>query len=322
MIRITEHALTTLTARYDTRPDRLTFLGGGRENSDRIVYTFLLGNRKMVLKLLALSQDDFESLRKLDARLKFADCLGKAGLPVASPVIDSYGNFYETFYDHHTIYISYIMEFYEGKNPKCAELTGKIAEPWGKLIGKAHRITKNFTKKLAPTLQFGWEKEIDSLTNLCREPEIALKWQEMRHTLAQFPHSSDDLGFIHNDNRQMNILVSGSNLTLIGFDAANLGFFMSDITTSLQGMLFDYGGIHRSCEEPERIKRFVSSFLNGYEQENHLTQAWLNEFETFIAYRRLLLFTVMQDDLETNPPLKEAFKTAILKSPNNDSFCF
>lgn len=322
LIRVTENALNTLTARYDTKPDRLTVLGGGREDSDGIVYTFLLRNRKMVLKILAIPQDDFASLRKLDTRLRFADFLCKGGIPIACPVKDSYDNLYETFYDHNTIYISYTMNFYEGKNPKSMELTGKIVESWGKLTGKTHRITKNFTNKIAPVSLFGWAEEIDSFHNLCKDPDIKLKWQEMRDQFALLPIGSDDFGFIHNDNHQMNILVSGSNLTLIDFDVANLGFFVSDITTPLQGMLFDYGGMHRPCEDPERIKRFVSSFLNGYELENHLAASWLKQFETFIAYRRLLLFTVMQNDLSTKPPLKEAFKAAILNSPTSGLLCF
>ncbi len=319
MISVTDYALTTLTARYDTKPDLLTFLGGGREDSDGIVYSFPVRKGKMVLKIIAIPQDDFTTLRKLDTRLRFADYLGKGGIAIACPVKDSYGNLYETFYDHNTIYTSYMMQFCEGKSPKCAELTGKIAESWGKLIGRTHRISKDFSKNLAPTSLFGWNQEINALRNRCQDPEIKQKWQEMDQQFDLFPNSPDDLGFIHNDNHQMNILLSGSELILLDFDVANLGFFMSDIATALQGMLFDYGGMHCPCREPERIKRFVAAFLNGYEQENHLAPAWLNQFETFIAYRRLLLFTVMQDYLNTKPDLKEAFKTALLLSPTDNS---
>ncbi|MCE5195905.1 MAG: phosphotransferase [Negativicutes bacterium] len=316
---MTDYALTTLTARYDTRPDLLTFLGGGSEDSDSIVYSFPVRRGKMALKIKAIPQDNFLSLRKLDTRLRFADYLGKNGMVIACPVKDSYGNLYETFYDHNTIYVSYMMQFHEGKNPKCAELNGKTAESWGKLTGKTHRISKDFSKNLASASLFGWDQEIEFFSDLCKDPEIRQKWQDLHQQFSLFPHSPDDLGFIHNDNHQRHLLVSGSNLTLLDFEVANLGFFMSDIATTLQGMLFDYGGMHCPCTKPEPIKRFVAAFLNGYEQENHLAPAWLNQFETFVSYRRLLLFTVLQDSLNTKPALKEALKAALFLSPTSNS---
>jgi Ser/Thr protein kinase RdoA (MazF antagonist) len=86
---------------------------------------------------------------------------------------------------------------------------------------------------------------------------------------------------------------------------------MFDITTPLQGLLFDIGGMYRPCDDPSVLERFKTSFLNGYEQENHIDSFWLNEFDTFVQYRRILLFTVLQDYLDTNPPLKDAFKAMI-----------
>lgn len=56
--------------------------------------------------------------------------------------------------------------------------------------------------------------------------------------------------------------------------------------------------------DTERLKCFFHSFINGYEKENHLSDFWYKQLNTFVNYRRLLLYTCMQDWLNTEVELK------------------
>lgn len=107
--------------------------------------------------------------------------------------------------------------------------------------------------------------------------------------------------------------MNGTDITLIDFDCAADQFFMQDITTPAQGIMFDItGGMISKVNDEDRLKRFFDSFISGYETQNHLDNKWYEKIPMFINYRRMLLFTCMQDWLNTEPELKRGMKKNIL----------
>lgn len=138
----------------------------------------------------------------------------------------------------------------------------------------------------------------------------------MKHTLSQLPKETGSYGFIHNDNHQGNIFVQGKQITLMDFDCVCRQFFMQDIITPVQGIMFDeVGGMMAPFTNVDKLKHFFECFLEGYEAEYHLEDKWYQQIPTFLNYRRMLLFTCMQDWLSTQPELKRAFKAMILELP-------
>ena len=63
--------------------------------------------------------------------------------------------------------------------------------------------------------------------------------------------------------------------------------------------------------EREQLKRFFDNFINGYEKQNHLDQLRYDRIPLFVNYRRMLLFTCMQDWLNTVPEIKNGFIKSI-----------
>jgi Ser/Thr protein kinase RdoA (MazF antagonist) len=207
------------------------------------------------------------------------------------------------------------MEFCEGRNPGSNELTDDLVQEWGKITGKLHRVTKKFSE-LNINSNFSYKEELAFFKNWCADPIGKSAWSEMESYLDTLPKGQDDYGFIHNDNHQKNILVSDKNITLIDFDCAGRQFFIQDITTPAQGIMFDItGGMSSPLSDAQRLKRFFDGFINGYEKENHLTNFWYNELTTFVNYRRLLLFTCMQDWINTKPEVKSNFIMNIKNPP-------
>jgi Ser/Thr protein kinase RdoA (MazF antagonist) len=179
MIKVTENALSALSKAFGTRPDELQFLGGGREDSDGIAYTYDAHGRKMVLKILAVPEKDTTSLHRLETRIRFANYLGNGGISVSSPVRNDAGNLFEVFPDAQHIFVAYNMHYAEGKDPKSEELTPEVAYNWGRLTGKSHKLTKSFTASLSPDQKFGWQDEINSFTGLCRDADVKNTWMSM-----------------------------------------------------------------------------------------------------------------------------------------------
>lgn len=315
MIKVTKNAMAEICDKLSIYEKELKFLGGGREDSDGIVYTYDANNSKMVLKILAIPENQFDKLRSLEARIRYANYLGKNGIKIAYPIRNKNGNLYETSIDNHHVYTAYIMEFCAGRNPENHELTDGIVHEWGKIIGKSHKITKKFSEEIGDS-DLSYKREVSFFMNWCKEPLVKSAWSEMEYYLDTLPKGQDDYGFIHNDNHQRNILVLDRNITIIDFDCAGKQFFIQDITTPAQGIMFDItGGMASPLCDAKRLKHFFHSFINGYEKENHLADFWHKELTTFINYRRLLLYTCMQDWLNTKTELKNSFIDNIKNPP-------
>ncbi len=315
MIKVSDKAMQEICDKLSIPKETLKYIGGGSESSDGILYVYDSQSGRMVLKILAIPEKEIDKLRSLELRVKFANLLGENGINLAYPIRNQNGNLYETSIDNQHIYTAYVMEFTEGKNPESNELTDELLVEWGRITGKSHKITKGFTDG-DNFKGLDHKAEVEFFTDWCEEPFVKSVWSDIGGYLDTLPMGKDEYGFIHNDNHQRNILVQDKNITIIDFDCSAVQFFIQDIITPAQGVMFDiYGGMVSPLSEAERLKRFFYSFINGYEKENHLSDFWYKEITNFINYRRLLLFTCMQSWINTQPELKNGFIENIKNPP-------
>jgi hypothetical protein len=61
---------------------------------------------------------------------------------------------------------------------------------------------------------------------------------------------------------------------------------------------------------------WVGYGMEGYEREHHLDLEWLRRLNLFIAYRRILMFIVLNDWIQSNPSLHASWKQMILSQPD------
>lgn len=324
MVTVSDNVLTQLCKQQNICKDQLQFLGGGRGDSDGIAYTFVDNGKQKVLKILALEKDRQRDIKAFEQRVQFAHFLGEQDVPIAYPQANNACGLYCSYLEDKYIFLAYVMEFCEGKSPETSILLIGLAQDWGRLIGRIHKSTKQYAtwKNLTcNNFEFGYQDEIDFFENWCKEDTVKAAWRQMKTTMDGLPKDRGSYGLIHNDNHQKNIIVKGNDITLIDIDCMTGQFFLQDIVVPAQGIMFDLcGGMHRPLDAIEPLKRFFDLFINGYEQENHLDEIWLKQINTFIDYRRLLLFTVMQDYLNTNIPLKESFIAMINEPPKISVF--
>jgi amicoumacin kinase len=319
MIQVTADALDYLCKTYQIGSSDLTFLGGGREDSDGVAYRYTSDGKTKVLKILAVDKLQISDLQALDERLEFVHYLGAQGIDIAYPNLNAENNLYATFTDDKHIFIAYSMEYCEGECPKTELLTTKLSYQWGKLIGKAHKAAKNYPLwkniSVKPS-EYGYMDEINFFYNWCKDDFVKSKWQEMKIALSKLPIDRNSYGFIHNDNHEHNIIVKDNHITMIDFDVATCQFFLQDIIVPVQGILFDLsGGMFHPVYNRDPIDRYFDQFLRGYETENHIDDFWLKQIDTFINYRRLLLFTCMQGFISQNVDLKNGFLSMIKEPP-------
>jgi amicoumacin kinase len=328
MIPIPPDVLASLAADFGLTPADLSPLVAPNAGSDGATFSCVLDGQPRVFKVLAPSASDPYALRRLDERLQFAYYLGQHGARIVYPLPRPASQaLFSTCPAGENLFIAYSMPLAAGHHPQVSEWTPALLRAWGAMVGATHRLTRAY-----PTWQevtedgqqvLGWQQEWHDFYSWCRDPQVKDYWLVMREKLAALPVDRTCFGFIHNDPHMENILVDGDphhmpdvgpeHLTLLDFDVANCHWFITDISIALQSVLFrQSGGMDEPLHDPLAARRFLVHFMEGYQTENQLDRAWLAQLDLFINYRRALLFTVMQDWIETKPELHARWKNMVL----------
>ena len=323
MIPVPQSALESLARAYDTSAEELSFFGGGREDGDGVVYAYPHGDGRRLLKIMTITlQDQHKGLFRLEERLRFMKYLGEHGAPVVYPQISPQGSLFETVADASHLWVGYGMDIAPGRPVREEAWDPVFFTKWGQTIGRLHRLAREYPSWRAsvdPTTGdelLTWREEWSGFCEWFQDAEAKSKWGEIGQALAALPVTRDSFGFIHNDPHIWNLLYDGERITLLDFDVANHHWFVNDIAIACQSILFGQtGGMDRPVQDHEKLHAFLHHFLDGYEREHHLSDEWLNRLNLFIAYRRLLLFTVMHGWIGSKPEWHASWKRMILTSP-------
>jgi Ser/Thr protein kinase RdoA (MazF antagonist) len=100
----------------------------------------------------------------------------------------------------------------------------------------------------------------------------------LRDRLNRFGAEADRFGLIHADMRLANLLVEGSDVSVIDFDDCGFGWYMYDLGSSLSFI-----------EHDPRVAEMIDSWVRGYRREEPLSREDEAELPSFVLLRRLLL---------------------------------
>jgi Ser/Thr protein kinase RdoA (MazF antagonist) len=316
-----------LAQTYQISPDTLTHFGGGREDSDGIVYAYPYGETRCLLKILAFPEaESRRGLFCLDERLRFMHYLGENGAAVAFPLPSPQGNLYETHLAQDHLWVAYSMAIAPGQNLPFHTWDEALFRNWGQAVGRMHRLAQDYPSWEASfdpatgQTRLNWREEWEGFYSWCQDEEVRQKWVEIGEQFEALPRHRTDFGFIHNDPHIANLLAddeaAGGSVTMIDFDVANHHWFINDIAIACQSILFTHsGGMERPLEDRQKLMTFLKYFLEGYERENRLPGYWLKQLDLFIAYRRILLFIVMHGWIQSQPATHASWKKMILEAP-------
>jgi len=274
-------------ALYNLALDDLRFLGG--EDGD--VYEGRDADGPFIFKLVPSGAD---GVAKARARLDFARYLSDGGVRIARPIPSPSGAMLEVVDKGGLVVVASKVTKAPGRHPnpgRPSEWNADLFRKWGRVVGQMHRLTKTYPGARAFD---HWHDEVDSFIDWCKDPDVQPFWHRMRVHLETLPTDGDCYGVVHNDLHFHNFMLQDGEITVFDFDVCHQHWFMVDLGIALFHALW---GV--PLDEPVRRERFaedfLTSFLRGYEGENHLADSWLRELPTFAKYRQLLLFTVFTD---------------------------
>jgi Ser/Thr protein kinase RdoA (MazF antagonist) len=296
-------------------------LAGGQASSDGVIYKHSLD--PVLIKIMALPANDDVALARLVERFKFAKYMGDNGVRLVYPQVMGDGSLYQTVDHEEDCYIAYLMEYIPGANIRSENWRARFYTDWGQLIGKMHRLTKEYPIWQQATVlsgagekkMFGWEQEWASFYDWCQDAEVKKAFLQVKAYFESLPQDRNCYGLIHNDPHAENLLYDGKHLVLIDFDVANCHWFMTDIAISMQNTLFQAGGMYEMVKNRNKVMTHYSSFRKGYEMENHLDEFWWNQIDNFIQYRRCMAFTFLYDWVGKDPHARNMWKSMIKINP-------
>lgn len=308
---------------YTEKPSNLIPFDGGEESSDGIVYQFSGALNNQLIKIIFYQEEEFDqAVKVLSARLNFMDYLYNSGVPVVRLIPSRKAKLYEIFQNRDGIWAGYAMMKVEGQTPSPSALSPDTIQNWGQAIGKLHRVTQDYpvwqvaTDKNTDKKHLTWEEEWQHFYNMCNEQEIQEQWVNIRVIMGTYPIRRDCFGFVHNDPHLWNLSVHQKQVTLLDFDVAHYHWFANDIAIACQHVLFTQsGGLSHPIKDRDKLLYFLDTFLEGYRKEKDFDQNWFSRLDTFIAYRRILLYLVMSGWRNSDPSLQESWKTMIINAP-------
>lgn len=323
MIPVPQSVLEALARSFGTTAASLSHFGGGSEESDGVVYAYPHRRTRRLLKILAIPvAEQQRGLLCLEERLRFAHFMGERGARIAFPQLSPQGNLYETALSESHLWVGYSMDIAPGRTRKPRGWDPEFFGNWGQTIGRLHRLAQQYPSWQASVDPASgeefltWREEWQVFYNWCQDEEVKRKWVEIKQQLDALPVTRQVFGFIHNDPHLWNLLVDGDRITLLDFDVANHHWFVNDIAIACQSFLFALsGGMDRPVHNRENLLGFLDLFMEGYEREHRLAPEWLDRLDLFVAYRRILLFTVMQGGIQSKPDLYTSWKQMILSQP-------
>ena len=273
--------------RYGVSSERLEKLGG----FESFIFKFQQNSKGYILRI-AHSLRRTEKLIK--AEVEWIRYLASKGVSVADAVLSDNGNLVESIPDGHGgSFLATAFKEVAGKPPYVIGWSPDLFHEYGSLIGRMHRLTKEFTPLDSLVQRPLWnssEMNADVLVNLpADKPEAKQRYQEIVSHLNTLPSGIDDFGLIHFDAHSGNMLIEESGkINLFDFDDCNRNWFVNDLAIVLFYMV-------TNAREPEKLAGdFLPPFLEGYATENTLDSKWLSEIPVFLRMREIDLYAVIR----------------------------
>jgi Ser/Thr protein kinase RdoA (MazF antagonist) len=255
--------------------------------------------------ILRITHSSHRNMEQIKGELDWINYLADNDAPVCQAFPSSKGNFVEKIaHQDSSYFLAAIFRKVEGLflDNNQHLLTDSLILKWGKLVGKLHRLAKDYSPLTKESTRPIWSDYIPTIKEyLAEEPFALQRAKEIVKTIESLPKDKDCYGLIHYDIHQANFLINDhGDISLFDFDDSEYSWFVADIAVILFTVLW-FIKLNGKKSREEFISDFLLKFLEGYNQENKLSNWWLNKIDVFLRMRHILLYAVMIREHKLNP---------------------
>lgn len=162
-------------------------------------------------------------------------------------------------------------------------------EEFGRILGKIHALSKEFT--LGQFHRPVWTKENPDVFDIKDKlsPEVKSIYDSLMQQLFSFDIHSNTYGMIHNDFHLGNLLISNDGvITTIDFDDCSFNWFAQDIAVFFYHAYWQQESFNGNTEP--FCQEFLKHFFLGYQGENLLHEAIIEQIPIFLKVREIFLY--------------------------------
>ncbi|MHA2250221.1 MAG: phosphotransferase enzyme family protein [Candidatus Kariarchaeaceae archaeon] len=283
---------------YSLDPRMLKFLGG----FESLIYEYLDDENLIIIRVTHSSHRSMDQIR---AEINWITFLVQNKLPVVIPIRNRNGQYEKriTIDSGPAYFIVVAFEKIVGEilsSKKLEDWDLSFAEKWGKLVGKMHKLTKNYNPNIK---RIGWDEEprMDPSKYLPKnDSQIIDKITSHIKKIQSLPKDKRSYGLIHSDIHASNlILKSDRSLVLIDFDDSVFQWYVTDIANVLYYLM--WSKTDNSGEYKEKyIKKFMRKFLGAYSTENSLDESWFAVIPDFLLLRDIQIYIALHEKYDIN----------------------
>ena len=288
--RFNDEILAAARQRYGVTPDQIKLLDG----FESFMFEFEKEGAAYILRLGHSRRRTPELVQGEVAWIKY---LADGGAGVARAVLSPGGELVELIPDGHGDYfLATAFAKARGKPVWETDFWTREAflEGYGRLLGRLHHLSQSYQPA-----NFAWQRPAwDDLSNLIvhttltqADSLVSRRYQDVLAHLQALPRTPDAYGMIHQDAHSGNFFVDeDGRITLFDFDDCVYGHFAYDLA-----MVLFYAVTNRP-DADAFAAGFWPAFWRGYQMENELDAAWLQEIPHFMKLREIELYTLLMRD--------------------------
>lgn len=283
--------LQTATGLFGTRPEALRKFDD-YEGAANLVYQYEQGGKALILRI---SFREDRSAAQFGAELDFINYLAAHGVRVSRPVPSCNGNLVESIEAEGMTF--HTVSFQKGKGMRVPDNGYRYREGapieeyfrnWGSILGRMHALAKDYEPRGGVQPRPDWFElhKVQAVVEERIPEQMGMVRQRIGSTLDEIrslPKDRDSFGLIHGDFNDGNFTVDYTNgdITVIDFDDACYFWFIYELATAWEGGIGRV--MFRDLEErKDFMERYMATVMAGYNQENHLSDAWLARMPLFI----------------------------------------
>ncbi len=294
--RFSDDLLREAIDRYGISPDKVKLLG----DFDSFVYEFERSGQNGILRI---SHSSKRSASLVRGELDWIGHLVQGGAAVSAATPSESGELLEELDDEHgETFLVAAFRRAEGVSPKSGEWTREITEQYGELLGRIHRLSRNYSPTNPAWLRLAWNDPVmldveetlsgvdgSGLDGSGLDGRVLEQFRRLLTILEKLPKDKASYGLIHQDAHGENLKIDeAGRITLFDvFDCA-YSWFVNDIAIVL---------FYAAMWEEDRsvfTQEFMRHFLEGYRRESELEASWLTAMPAFLKLREIDLYAVIR----------------------------
>ena len=256
---------------------------------ESFIYNVKQGEKEFILRI---THSLHRTENEINAEIDWINYLVKGGVPASRAISSKNGNLVEIISVKDSYFMAIVFEKLSGKHITSDERDEEIYEHLGELIGRSHKLTKDFKFSNNEFSRREWDEElIEFFDFLPKDEKLVLdKIKSVHNEIKHLPKDKDSYGLIHTDAHFGNIFVDDKKLKIFDFDDSSYMWFISDIAIVI---FYSVMSKYKDLTEIEFTELIISNFMKGYKKENHISDEWIKRIPLFLKLREMELYLVI-----------------------------